>query len=146
MPLSESERLQQRVDSMNKILHTAKTRDSSEQTFITQMRAGSVEHPQLVAGVKEKDGAACNYVTMGKGTNMEYGNVMLKAQSCAVCADPALVTWPSLYQVIPGCSTTAVSSFYTAPCKIPGYQVFFPPRIADGKNCVLNREYYGSYP
>ena len=143
MSLSQSELLQRRLDSMNKYIHRAKTRDSSELTFIKQARAGSVEHPQQVQGVTERDGAACNVTIQGKGTNMEYGNVLLKAQGCAVCSDVDPVTNPGI--TIPGCSTTTVSSFYTAPCRVPGYQVFFPPKLADGKNCNYNRTWYGSH-
>ena len=144
MVLSEAERLSQKMDAAGKYIHRAKVRDSSELTFIKQARAGSVELPQQVTGVKERDGAACQFTTQGKGVNMEYGNVLLKKQSCAICPDVDPVVNPGI--TIPCCSTTTISSFYTAPCRIPGYNVFFPPRVTDGKNCVLNREFYGSYP
>jgi hypothetical protein len=144
MSLSQSERLQQRVDSMTKYIHRTNPVDSSLQTWRVQARAGKVEIPQTVQTVAERDGCAATQTIQGKGTNMEYLNVLRRAESCAVCSDSDPVV--NSYVTIPGCSTTLISSSYTAPCTVPGFQVFFPPRIVDGKNCLLNREWYGSHP
>ena len=146
MSLSQSERLQQRVDSMTKYIHRTNPVDSSLQTWRVQARAGKVEIPQTVQTVAERDGCAATQTIQGKGTNMEYLNVLRRAESCAVCSDPDPMPCSNRFVIIPGCSTTLISSSYTAPCRVPGFQVFFPPRIVDGKNCVLNREYYGSHP
>jgi hypothetical protein len=142
MSLSQSERLQQRVDSMNKYIHRTNPVDSSLQTWRVQARSGKVEVPQTVQTTVENSGNACTKTIQGKGSNMEYLSILRRAGSCAVCSDSDPVV--NAYVMIPGASTALISSSYTAPCRIPGFQVFFPPRIVDGKNCVLNREYYGS--
>jgi hypothetical protein len=144
MAYLQSERLQQKVDSMNKILHRTKPRDASEITYINQARAGSVERPSTVTGVIEFNGLAYDTLIQGKGTNMEYGNVLLRSQYAAVSADPNPALSENAVIVLPGVSTPVISSFYTAPCRIPGYQVFLKAPIIDGKNCALNRQVYSS--
>jgi len=144
MAYLQSERLQQKVDSMNKILHRTKPRDASEITYINQARAGITERPQQVVGVTEYKGLAYNTLIQGKGTNMEYGNVLLRSQFAAVSADPNPSISENATITLPGLSTPIISSFYTAPCRIPGYQVFLKAPIIDGKNCALNRQVYSS--
>ena len=144
MAYLQSERLQQKVDSMNKILHRMKPRDASEITFINQSKAGFNEIPSAVKSVIEYKGLAYDTLIQGKGTNMEYGNVLLRSQFAAVNADPNPALSENAVIVLPGISTPVISSFYTAPCRIPGYQVFFNPPIIDGKNCALNRQVYSS--
>ena len=140
----QSERLQQKVDSMNKFIHRTNPRDASEITFINQSKAGSVERPSTVRGVIEFNGLAYDTIFQGKGTNMEYGNVLLRSQYAAVSADPNPALNESRGITLPGLSTPVISSFYTAPCRIPGYQVFLKAPIIDGKNCALNRQVYSS--
>ena len=142
MVLSESERLQRQLDSAAKYISRSKVRDSSELISIKQARAASVESPQQVQGSKEKDGNCCEFTAKGKGTNMEYLNILMKAQGCAICSDVDPVTNPGI--TIPCTTPVPLSTFYTAPCRIPGYQVFFPPKLADGKNCDYNRTWYPS--
>lgn len=144
MAYLQSERLQQKVDSMNKFIHRTKPRDASEITFINQARAGSVETPSTVRGVIEFNGLAYDTLYQGRGTNMEYGNVLLRSQYAAVSADPNPSLTINRGITLPGISTPIISSFYTAPCRIPGYQVFLKPPIIDGKNCTLNRQVYSS--
>lgn len=144
MSLSQSERLQQKVDGMTKYIHRANPVDSSLNTWRVQARAGKVESPQTVQTVAERDGCAATQTIQGKGTNMEYLNVLRRAESCAVCSDPDPAPAANRFVIIPGCSTTLISSSYTAPCRVPGFQVFFPPRLISGKNCNYNFEYYGS--
>lgn len=86
--------------------------DSSLQTWKVQARGSSVQNPSTVlnrgpnqgTGVMEfvnsKDTLGCaqgvgavNY-SAGRGTNGEYLNVLMKAASCAVCADPNPATNP----------------------------------------------------
>ncbi len=147
MTLSSSERLQQKLDGMNKFIHRATTSDSSLNTWRVQARAGKVEIPQQVQTTVENDGNACVRTIQGKGTNMEYLSVLRRAESCAVCADVDPMVNSNRMILIPGASTTLLSTGYTnAPCRIPGFQVFKLPRLISGKNCNYNFEYYGSHP
>lgn len=144
MSLTQSERLQQKVDGMNKYIHRANPSDSSLQTWRVQARAGKVELPQSVQTVVENSGNACARTIVGKGTNMEYLSVLRRAESCAVCADVDPMINSNRFVMIPGASTTLISSSYTAPCRVPGYQVFTLPRLISGKGCKYSFEYYGS--
>jgi hypothetical protein len=62
----------------------SKVRDSSELTSIRQAQASRVQDPQLVVNA---NGVSTFAVVKGKGTNMEYLNVLQRQQGCAVCAD-----------------------------------------------------------
>ena len=92
-----------------KYVSRSKVRDSSELTAIRQAQASSVQDPQLVINA---NGVSTFAVTQGKGTNMEYLNVLQRAQGCAICADNVGTdVLPGIYPGAPNIST--LSSFMT---------------------------------
>ena len=86
--------------------------DSSLQTWKVQARGSSVQIPVYVANTNPNAGtgvmsfvntkdwnsntcpSGVNTVSKGNGTNGEYLSVLMKAASCAVCADPNPATNP----------------------------------------------------
>lgn len=86
--------------------------DSSLQTWKVQCRGSSVQIPVSVPNTNPNAGtgvmsfvntkdwnsntcpSGVNTVSKGNGTNGEYLNVLMKAASCAVCADPNPATNP----------------------------------------------------
>jgi hypothetical protein len=87
MAMSQSEYLRRIVESTPNYVSRSKVRDSSEYTGIQRARAAATYIPAKVANTIERNGCAASVVQTGKGVNMEYGGVLLKAQGCAICAD-----------------------------------------------------------
>ena len=144
--MSESERLKRVVAEQTNYVSRAKVRDSSEQTAIIKARNSGNKYPSVVqsAGLQTDDkGLSKNLSTTvtikGKGTNMEYTSILEAAQNAAICADisPAdvkgIVIPSFIYsRVAPPFSQQTLSTAYTAPCKIPGNNVYFPPFLQRG--------------
>lgn len=104
---------QLRQKQANRYIGRPQPTDSSLQTWKVQARGSSVQIPSTVANrgpnegtgvmefVNSKDTLPCaeggtGVITSakGRGTNGEYLNVLMKAASCAVCADPNPATNP----------------------------------------------------
>jgi hypothetical protein len=135
-----------------KYVSRSKVRDSSELTGIRQAQASRVQDPQLVINA---NGVSTFAVTQGKGTNMEYLNVLQRAQGCAICADNVGTdVLPGIYPGAPNIST--LSSFmtydrakypfsplsvlstagYKEECKVQDPVQYFPPFVQRGDTNV----------
>jgi hypothetical protein len=146
--MSQSELLRLTMNEQPRYISRAKVRDSSEQTAIVKARSSGVDIPNTVlsAGLQtDARGLHTNISTVvtirGKGTNMDYDSVLERAQSAAICADispslqPAITLYSPVYsRTAPPFSQQTLSTAYTAPCKIPGNNVYFPPFLQRGQN------------
>jgi hypothetical protein len=145
--LSESERLRLLTEGRVRYVARGKVRDCSEMTNIIQAKASKTAAPQIVSTVVDLRGDCATKTTVaGKGTNMEYLGILQKAQGCAVCANPDVATNLGIYlstgcvnQQAPPFTQQNLSTMYTTPCTVPGYNVYFPAPIHDGSNCTFNR-------
>ena len=147
--MSQSERLARIINENKNYVSRSKVRDASELTTIRQAKASSVEIPQLVQGTALKVdafGVTTSYSTMtvtrGKGTNMEYLNVLQKKQGCAICADNVGTdVLPGIYvstfttydrSAPPFAQKRIDSNTYTLPCKVADPVQYFPPFLERG--------------
>jgi hypothetical protein len=162
--MSQSERLIRLNEEQRKYISPTKVRDSSEQTAIRKAQAsatyfglaavGSI-FPLSVPGTIETKGLANNVTYRGKGTNMDYDSVLERAQFAAVQADRlssaiyvrdtiAPVVYdrakvPFAQQDLSGAFVQGVfTGPYTAPCRVPGFVQYFPPKRFNGKYCNFN--------
>lgn len=163
--MSQSERLIRLAEEQPKYTSVTKVRDSSEQTAIRKAqasgtyaglgpRAGS-NYPLSVPGTIEIKGLATNVTYRGKGTNMDYDSVLERAQFAAVQGDrlssalyvrDAII--PPVYdrRMVPFSQQDLSGAFvqgvftgpYTAPCRVPGFVQYFPPKRFNGKYCNFN--------
>jgi hypothetical protein len=157
MALSQSERMRIIMDEQPKYISRSKVRDSSELTVIRKARASGTEIPTSVAGIKEVDGCARNVIYRGKGTNMDYDSVLERAQFTSAFVESTFVdvgvsnrilVTPPVYdrrkeplsqQDLSGTFINgAFVGPYTAPCRVPGFVQYFPPKRFNGKYCKFN--------
>jgi hypothetical protein len=142
MAMSQSEYLRRIVESTPNYVSRSKVRDSSEYTHIQQARASSTYIPAKVENTIERDGCAASVVQTGKGVNMEYGAVLLKAQGCAVCADdvlPAGITIPTVCydRRKPPFSQQDLSGNPYTPACTPGQNFFNDRSAVVGQRCIF---------
>ena len=146
--MSQSERLNRIMNENQKYVSRAKVRDASETTSIRQAKASSVEIPQTVQSATLKvdargviTGQSTTITIEGKGTNMEYLNVLQRKQGCAVCADNvSLDALPGFYvssfvtydRTKPPFSQKDLSNAYTPACKVADPVQYFPPFLERG--------------
>ena len=159
--LSQSERLRIAMDQQPKFIHRGKVRDSSERTVYYQSQASQTEIPTKVAGAIIYEGKVFETAYKGKGTNMEYGAVLQKAQANSLASDvdpmqyPGITLAPAVYdnrkmplsqQDLSGAFVQGVfTGPYTSPaCKIPGFVQYFPAPIFNGSRCNFNQNVYPS--
>lgn len=141
MSMSESERIRLLQEQSNRYISRNRCVDSSLLTMTRQAAASKNSIPTAVAKKEcQQEGCATNTVAKGKGTNMEYLNVLQGSQACAVCpttapADGGVVT----HIVLPSCCAPTPPSTVVGACTVPGYNVYFPPKIYDGPGCTYNR-------
>ena len=157
----QSERLNYLLKEQPKIIARSKVRDSSELTAIRKAQASGTEVPQVVVGNKEIHGDACNVTYKGKGTNMDNDSVLERAQFCAIQGNSLsssatqfnTITSPPYdrrnepfsQQDLSGAFVQGVyTGPYTAPCRVPGFVQYFPPKKFNGKYCNFNQEVYPS--
>jgi hypothetical protein len=163
--MSQSERLQRLSEEQTKYISPTKVRDSSEQTAIRKAQASATyfglgaspgsSFPLSVPGTIETKGLANNVTFRGKGTNMDYDSVLERAQFASVQADRLSsanyvrdVIAPIVYdrrktpfsqQDLSGAFIQgAFTGPYTAPCRVPGFVQYFPPKRFNGKYCKFN--------
>lgn len=157
MAMSSSELLRRRQEETKNYVSRSKVRDSSELTLIRQAKASTTEIPVAVNTVVS-DGACQRTQTIrGNGTNMEYGAVLAKAQSCAICADTDVSSPPGIYIPTP-CYDRRKAPFaqqdlsgnvgsggtlYVPACK-PGNLNYFPRIAVRGDDCNLPHLPYDS--
>jgi hypothetical protein len=146
--MSQSERLTRIMNENRNYVSRSKVRDSSELTAIRQAKASALKIPQLVQGTALKVdayGVTTSYSTMivtkGKGTNMEYLNVLQAAQGCAICADnvgpdvlPGIYvsTFTTYDRSVPPFAQKTLSNAYTPSCKVAEPVRYFPPFLERG--------------
>ena len=157
--MTQSERLKRVVGEQQVFINRAKVRDSSEQTTIVKARASGTYLPQtsriqtavtknvsLQTDSQAFPTALSTVVTIdGKGTNKDHDAILESKQNAAICSDISPALWqygtlpPYIYsRVAPPFSQQTLSTAYTAPCSIPGKNVYFPPflqRGLPGDNC-----------
>ena len=146
LPMTQSERIRLIQEQANKYVSRNKCNDSSLQTLIVQAKASSTYTPQRVQG-----NSGCTVVATGKGTNGEFINVLQAAQANAIgapCSNTpadtgvtAVVTLPvpCINYNAPPWTQQNMSSFYTAPCAIPGKNDYFPPYVSNGPGCTTTK-------
>jgi len=147
MAMSQSEYLRRIVESTPNYVSRSKVRDSSEYTVIQQARAASTYIPATVPNTIDRNDCATSVVQTGKGVNMEYGGILLKAQGCAICADsrpfPTMaasrgITIPTVVydRRLPPFSQQDLSGNPYTPACTPG-QNFYPNRTGVvGERCI----------
>ncbi len=136
MPYTEAERIRMIQEQATKFVSRNKCVDSSLLTMTRQAAASKNINPSAVS----QTGCPGQATIRGKGTNMEYVNVLQGAQACAVCpttapADGGVV--PAI--VLPTPCFTPPPSTVVQPCSVPGFNQYFPKAIYDGPGCTYNR-------
>lgn len=151
--MTQSERIRLIQEQANKYVSRNKCVDSSLQTMIVQAKASSTKIPQTVQG---KSGwgtgtSSFSVVATGKGTNGEFINVLQAAQANAIgapCSNtpgdtgvtPVIsLPTPCINYNAPPWTQQNMSSFYTAPCVIPGKVDYFPPTVSNGVGCTTTK-------
>ena len=148
--MSQGERIARLMSENPNYVSRSKVRDSSELTAKRQAQSSRVQDPQLVVN-RSADGVSTFAVVKGKGTNMEYLNVLQRAQGCAICADDVGTdVLPGIYPGAP--NITSPSSFmtydrakypfsplsvlstagYKEECKVQNPVQYFPPFVERG--------------
>ena len=141
-----------------KYIARTKVRDSSEITHIRRAQASSVQNPTAVTDIRNIGATvdtigteACTVTIKGKGTNMEYTNILRSAEHSAICG--ATHVQPNPYLALGSYANTPCydhnkppfaqqditnpSMVYIPPCKAPENGQFFP-NIVDS-TCVYDR-------
>lgn len=155
MSMSYSERLRYIQEENNKFISRNKVRDSSELTLIKQAKASSVQQPQTVSTVIDRNTSqqmttypyqsdcAANVVFTGNGTNMDYTAKLQKSQSCALCSDDDSVV--NRYITLPTpcydrLQFPFIQTNLSTPvvCHDPGFNKYFPP----GPPCATSTNIY----
>jgi len=146
LPMTQSERIRLIQEQANKFVSRNKCNDSSLQTLIVQAKASATYTPQRVKGNN-----GCTVVATGKGTNGEFTNILQAAQANAMGAPCSnipgdtgvtrvvTVPTPCINYNAPPWTQQNMSSFYTAPCAIPGKNDYFPPRVPNGPGCTTTK-------
>jgi hypothetical protein len=154
MAMSQGERMARLQEESVKYIARTKVRDSSEITHIRRAQASSTQIPTAVNDIRNIGATvdtigteACTVTIKGKGTNMEYTNILRSAEHCAICPDnqvvgtgPILVPTPCYNHNKPPFAQqdiTNLSMVYVPPCKAPENGQFFP-NIVDS-TCVYDR-------
>ena len=155
MSMSYAQRMRYIQEEANKYVARNKVRDSSELTSIRQARASSVQQPQTVSTIIDRHTSlqmtpyfyqsecAANVVFTGVGTSNDYTAKMLKAQSCAVCADDNSVVNQYITLPTPCFDRTQFPFIQTnlstpVVCHDPGFNKYFPP----GPPCAASTNIY----
>jgi hypothetical protein len=135
-PMTQQEYLWQIQQQSTRYISRNKCVDSSLLTATRQAAASKTVVPTSVS----QGSCAVAGVARGKGTNMEYVNVLQGAQGCAVCPTVTAADGGVVTQIIlpPNCVPTPVSTV-VQPCSVPGFNQYFPPKIYDGPGCRYNR-------
>jgi len=153
LPMTQSERIRLIQEQANKYVSRNKCNDSSLQTLIVQSRASATAAPQKVQANSGwgQGTSSFSVVVTGKGTNGEYINILQAAQANAIgapCSNiPAdtgvtpVITRPTpcINYNAPPWTQQNMSSFYVAPCAIPGKNDFFPPVVSNGPGCTTTK-------
>lgn len=152
MNAQELTRLRQK--QANRYIGRPQPTDSSLQTWKVQARGSSVQIPVSVQNTNPNAGTgvmafvnthdwnsnACptgvQTVSKGNGTNGEYLNVLMKAASCAVCADPNPATNPGGV-TLPCCTYEPRQRYYitNAAGTIVDYNTYIT-NLDAGPQCV----------
>lgn len=149
MAMTQGERMSRLREESVKYVSRSKVRDSSEHINIVQAKASKNYIPQTVAGIQTipdvktvRDASSCVVIT-GKGTNMEYLEILRGKEGCAVCSDvdPSVNGVRGIY--IPSVTYNhALPPFAqqnaTPPCT-PGFNVYLPRTVFDPTGCKFNR-------
>ena len=146
--MSQGERIRRIEEEAKTYISRSKVRDSSELTSIRRAQASSNQIPTSVQDIQYVNGCAMTVQIKGKGTNMEYLNVLQAAESAAICcsADPSNIVNLGTYVPAP-CydrnkppfsqqNITIPSNVYIPACKPADEQYF--PQIVDS-TCVYDR-------
>jgi len=146
--MSQGERIRRIEEEAKTYISRSKVRDSSELTHIRRAQASSNQIPASVQDIQYVNGCAMTVQITGKGTNMEYLNVLQAAESAAICcsADPSNIVNLGTYVPAP-CydrnkppfsqqNITIPENVYVPACKPPDAQYF--PVIVDS-TCVYDR-------
>jgi hypothetical protein len=143
MSMTEGERIRRIQEEANRYVSRSKVRDSSELTFIRQAKASKNVIPATVSSMVTRDGDCCNVTIKGKGTNMEYLNVLQGARGCATCSDVEPSLLPGIYipapcydRSQPPFAQKNLSTGYVPACT-PGFNQFFPTVPRRGETCNL---------
>ena len=152
LPMTQSERIRLIQEQANKYVSRNKCNDSSLQTMIVQAKASSTYTPQKVQGSSGWGlTSSFNVVATGKGTNGEYINILQAAQANAIgapCSNTPgdtgvtrtiTLPTPCINYNAPPWTQQNMSSFYVAPCAIPGKNDYFPPFVSNGPGCTTTR-------
>jgi hypothetical protein len=156
--MSQGERIARIQEEAKQYISRVKVRDSSENTYIRQAQASSTKIPQSISDKRpigdtiDTIGTHVQGVQIkGKGTNMEYINVLRTAERDAICGDNQVQTNPylALGTYIPApCFDRSrppfaqqdllyPSTLYTSPKCPPGTETYFP--IIKDSTCVYDR-------
>jgi hypothetical protein len=147
--MNESERIRLVQEANTKYISRNKCVDSSLLTMVRQAQASKAVQPTRVAAKVCEAECGSNATIQGKGTNMEYLNILQSEQACAVCpTNPPSDTGVIQHVVLPTVCVNNLavpftqqnlSTMYVAPCAVPGFNKYFPTPLTDGSNCSINR-------
>jgi len=157
MSMSQGERIRRIEEEAKQYISRTKVRDASELTHIRRAQASKTQIPQVVSDKRfigdsiDSIGNNVQRVTIkGKGTNMEYTNVLQNAEHNAICGDSQIQTNPylALGTYVPAVcydrnkppfaqqDLTNPAHVYVPQC-VPGPATYFP-NITD-TTCVYDR-------
>ena len=145
MSMSQGERIARIQEEAKQYISRVKVRDSSEITHIRQAQASSTKIPQSISDKRpigdsiDTIGTHVQTVQIkGKGTNMEYTNVLQSAENSAICGATQVQTNPYL----------ALGTYVPAPCfdrsRPPFAQqdLLYPSTVYTSPNCLSGTERY----
>jgi hypothetical protein len=155
MAMSQSERIRHIQEQAIQYISRSKVRDSSELTHIRQAQASSTQIPDTVADIQDSPDILSvgvrprQVVITGKGTNMEYIEVLQSAEHAAICGDQQTLQGAILGTYVPSpcidrnkppfAQQDLTGSVYIPACK-PAEGQYFPKKIT----CPYTRVPYPS--
>lgn len=148
--MTQSERLRYIEKEANKYVSRSKPRDSSEITHFRQAQASGTKIPQSVSSKQLQGTVAtrlntncCQQQIKGKGTNMEFTQVLQSREHDAVCTTPIgqagkiELPVPCIDRTKPPFAQQDLNKQpYVPPCT-PGFRQYFP--IVTDSTCVYDR-------
>ena len=161
--MDQSERIRHLQEQATRYISRSKCVDASLRTLIVQSKSSGGSAPASVAlscgdpaasytSISSTAipgspiiGKACSGVATGKGTRGEFINILQSKQAAAICCDTEtqggviVLPVPCIDMNAPPFTQQNMSNPYIPPCRIPGNEVYFPPKIYDGVGCTYTR-------
>lgn len=148
--MTQSERLRYIEKEANKYVSRSKPRDSSEITHFRQAQASGTKIPQSVSSKQLQGTVAtrlntncCQQQIKGKGTNMEFTQVLQSREHDAVCCSNPIsqdgiieLPVPCIDRTKPPFAQQDLNKQTYIPACTPGFNQYFP---VTNSTCVCER-------